>query len=314
MNLYQRADRRLHLHPTNEFNEPMNATESILPRKMGRLMTGVLSLLLLMGLSAAPARAQQEQQQLEQLQQTYQQAVQAAKQNNTSAAYENFEQALQLARAAEQEGAAQKIQQYLVQLPRQWGNDALESENYQEALTHFEKGIEEDSTIAYMHYGKGLALINMDQEEPAMRSLRQAAEVGRATGDQNTAQLATQRIQDHYVALASQVLSAEDPTSVQADQALEYLNEMEQYAEPDARAHFYRATALYHQNQFEDAIAAARQGLELFNGSRSDAAKYHFVIGESYVALDNIEAAKEEFREAAYGDYRPRAEHYLETL
>jgi tetratricopeptide (TPR) repeat protein len=84
--------------------------------------------------------------------------------------------------------------------------------------------------------------------------------------------------------------------------------------DPDPRAYFYRATALYHKDQYDNAIATARQGLDIFDGSRSDEAKYHFVIGESYVALNNIEAAKEEFRLAAYGDYAPRAEHYLETL
>jgi len=288
----------------------MTLNELTFPQKLSRLASSVLALLLMMGLSATPALAQQQQneqqkQQLEQLKQTYAQAVQAAKQNNASSAYQNFERALQLAQATDQQGAAQKIQQYLVQLPKQWGNQALKNQNYQDALTHFNKGIEHDPDMAYLHYGKGLSLINTDQVQPAMEALTQAIETGQSTGDQNTAQLATQRIRDHYIAQASEVLNTQDPTQSQADQALEYLNEMEQYVEPNAKAYFYRATAMYHKDQYEDAIAAARQGLELFNGSRSDEAKYHFVIGESYVALNNIEAAKEEFRQAAYGDYKP---------
>lgn len=297
----------------------MTVNTLILPQSLRRLLSGALALLLVAAFSAAPALAQdggqsEKQQQLEQLKQTYAQAVQAAKQNEASTAYENFEEALRLAQATEQQGAAQKIQQYLVQLPKQWGNDALKNKEYEEALTHFEKGLEHDEEAAYMHYGKGLALINLDREEEAMESLTTAIEQGQATGDQNTARLATERIQDHYVALASEALNAQNPTQAQATQAIEYLDAMEEYVDPDADAYFYRATALYHLNQYEEAIAAARQGLDLFNGSRSDEAKYHFVIGESYVALDNIEAAKEEFRQAAYGDYAPRAEHYLETL
>jgi tetratricopeptide (TPR) repeat protein len=295
----------------------MTANDLTLPNLLSRWATGAFALLLALAVSAPSAFAQdqsQQQQQLEQLKQQYAQAVQAAKQNNASTAYQHFERALELAQATEQQGAAQKIQQFLVQLPKQWGNQALKNESYEDALTHFEKGLEHDSSRAYMHYGKGLALINMDQEQPAMESMVQAIEKGQETGDQRTAQLATTRIQDHYVAKASEVLNTQDPTQSQADEALDYLDQMEEYVDPDPRAYFYRATALYHKDQYEDAIASARQGLEIFDGSRSDEAKYHFVIGESYVALNNIEAAKEEFRLAAYGDYAPRAEHYLETL
>lgn len=294
----------------------MTANELTPPDLLRRWTTGVLALLLMLAVGAPAAWAQEgeQQEQLEQLKQQYAQAVQAAKQNEATTAYEHFERALELANATEQQGAAQKIQQFLVQLPKQWGNEALKNENYEDALTHFEKGIEHDESQAYMHYGRGLALINMDQEEEALASLQRAIEEGEATGDQRTAQTATRRIRDHFVSQASAVLNTDNPSTAQADEALSYLDELEEYVEPDADAYFYRATALYHQDQYEDAIAAARQGLEMFDGSRSDEAKYHFVIGESYVALNNIEAAKEEFQQAAYGDYAPRAEHYLETL
>lgn len=294
----------------------MTANDLTLSNLLSRWATGALALLLAVALapSALAQDQSEQQQQLEQLKQQYAQAVQAAKQNNASTAYEHFERALELAQATEQQGAAQKIQQFLFQLPKQWGNQALKNQNYEEALTHFEKGLEHDESRPYLHYGKGLALVNLGQEEAAMQSLANAMEQGQQTGDQRTAQLAETRIQDHYVAKASEVLNTEDPTQSQADEALSYLDQMEEYVDPNPSAYFYRATALYHKDQYEDAIAAARQGLEIFDGSRSDEAKYHFVIGESYVALNNIEAAKEEFRLAAYGDYAPRAEHYLETL
>lgn len=295
----------------------MTANELTPPDVLSRLTAFVAALFLVAGLSAPSVLAQeqsQQQQQLEQLKQQYAQAVQAAKQNNASTAYQHFERALELAQATEQQGAAQKIQQFLVQLPKQWGNEALKNSNYQQALTHFEKGLEHDSTRAYLHYGKGLALINMDQTDAAIQSMTNAIQKGQASGDQRTVQIATNRIRDHFVALASEVLNTQDPTQAQAEEALNYLSEMEEYVEPDARSYFYRATALYHQGQYEDAIASARQGLEMFDGSRSDEAKYHFVIGESYVALNNIEAAKEQFQQATYGDYAQRANHYLETL
>lgn len=295
----------------------MIANEPIFSRTPGYLAMSIFALLLAVALSAPPVLAQEqteEQQQLEQLKQVYAQGVQAASNNETDAAYDYFEEALQLAEATEQSGAAQKIQQYLTQLPRQWGTEALKNEDYETALEHFDRGLESAPDAPTLHYNRGIALINLDREEEAMESLMEAIEQGQATGDQSTAQMATERIQDEYVSRASEVLNAQNPSQEQATQAIEYLDQLEEYVDPDARAYFYRATALYHLDQYEEAIAAARQGLDIFNGSRSDAARYHFVIGESYVALDNIEAAKEEFQQAAFGDYAARAEHYLETL
>lgn len=263
--------------------------------------------------SPAMAQSGDKKQQLEELKAAYAKGVQAAKQNNSSAAYQNLERALTLAQDTEQSGAAQKIQQYLTQLPKQWGNDALKNKNYEEAITHFEKGLEHNPKMPYLHYGRGLALINLDRTDDAMQALRQARSLGQSQGDQRTARLARQRIQDHYVAQASEALSAQNPTEAQANEALSALDEMEQYVDPNAKAYFYRAAALYHKAQYQQAIETARQGLEMHDGSRSSAAKYHFVIGEAYVALENLDSACSEFRQATYGDYKPRAEHYLKN-
>lgn len=264
-----------------------------------------------------PALAQQNgsqsKQKLENLKSAYAAGVQAAKQNNASTAYQKLEEALQLANETDQGGAAQKIQQYLSQLPKQWGNKALKNKNYEDALTHFDKGLEHSPEMPYMHYGRGLALINLDREEDAMQSLTQAMTLGQEKGDMRTANLAEDRIRDHYVSKASQALNSQSPTVSQANEALGYLETMQQYVDPDSRAYFYEATALFHKDQLDQAIERAQQGLEMHSGSRSSAAKYHFVMGEAQRKLGNMEAACAQFEQATYGDYSSRAQHYLEN-
>jgi tetratricopeptide (TPR) repeat protein len=292
----------------------MTVNHSILST-LRRWAVGAFAVALLATMSV-PALAQSnggQQQKLENLKSAYAAGVQAAKQNNASTAYQKLEEALQLANETDQGGAAQKIQQYLSQLPKQWGNKALKNKSYEDALTHFNKGLEHSPEMPYMHYGKGLALINQDQEEAAMQSLTQAMTLGQEKGDMRTANLAENRIRDHYVAQASQVLSSQNPTVSQADEALGYLETMRQYVDPDARAFFYEATALFTKDQLDQAISTAEQGLEMHQGSRSDAAKYHFVIGEAQRKLGNMEAACAQFEQANYGDYSSRAEHYLEN-
>lgn len=254
-----------------------------------------------------------QNEQLEALKTAYAQGIQAAKQNNPSEAYQQLERAQKLAEETEQSGAAQKIAQYLSQLPKQWGNKALKNDNFEEALRHFNKGIEHSPNQAYLYYGKGLALINLEREDEAMESLTQAISMGQQNGDMRTANLATTRIQDHYVSLASEALNADNPSRAQTNQAIEYLDEMRTYVDPNAKAYFYRATALFHQGQLEEAINTAEEGLSLHEGSRSSAAKYHFIMGEAQMQLGNTSAACGQFRQANYGDYSARSEHYLEN-
>lgn len=274
--------------------------------------------LLCLSLAPAPTLAQnggeERQQQMEQLKQSFNAGRQAAQADNPDEAYPQLEEALALAEELEQEGAAAQIrQEFLIPIAKNWGNNALENENYEDALFHFEKGIEHTDTDAYMHYGRGLALINLGEADEAFDALQQAIEIGNETGDTRTAGLATERIRDEFLAMASEALNAQNPTVAQANAAIEALDEMREYVEPNDRSLFYRSRALYERGDYEPAIETAQSGLEVHQGSRSDAAGFYFVIGESHMELGNTAQACQAFQQATYGDYQARAEHYLEN-
>jgi tetratricopeptide (TPR) repeat protein len=278
-----------------------------------------LVLALLVGIGAGPALAQNgggssaDQQKLEQLKKSFRSGLKAAKANNASQAYSQLEQALQLAQETEQSGAANQIAGYLQKLPKNWGNSAIENESWGEALSHFEKGIEHAENDAYMYYGKGLALVNMDSTQTGLQTLQRAIEVGNETGNTRVTGLATERIRDEFLARASEALNAQNPTSSQVQTALDALDEMQQYVDPNAQSLFYRARALFEQGQYQQAVSTAQEGLSMHQGSRSDAAKYHFIIAESQMNLGNTSTACQTFQQAAYGDYQARAQHYLKN-
>ncbi|MEF8797263.1 MAG: tetratricopeptide repeat protein, partial [Salinivenus sp.] len=182
-----------------------------------------------------------------------------------------------------------------------------------EALTHFEKGIEYAENDAYMYYGKGLALVNMDSTEAGLKTLQRAIEVGNQTGNTRVTGLASSRIRDEFLARASEALNAQNPTSSQIQTALDALDEMREYVDPNAQSLFYRGRALFEQGQYQTALETARQGLDMHQGSRSDAAKYYFIIAESQMNLGNEQSACQTFQQAAYGDYQARAQHYLKN-
>jgi len=275
---------------------------------------------LMMGIGAGPAFAQNngasaeaKKKQLEQLKKSFRAGLKAAKANNTSQAYTQLEQALQLAQETESSSAANQISGYLQKLPKNWGNTAVENESWSEALTHFEKGIQYAENDAYMYYGKGLALVNMDSTEAGLETLQQAIEVGNETGNTRVTGLATQRTRDEFLARASEALNAENPSSSQIQTALDALDEMREYVDPNAQSLFYRARALFEGAQYQEALDTAQQGLDMHQGSRSDAAKYYFIVAESQMELGNTQSACQTFEQAAYGDYQARAQHYLKN-
>ncbi len=284
----------------------------------------VFTLAFLVGAGSVPALAQSgggssgsdgaaNKEKIQQLKQSFKSGLQAAKANESTQAYTQLEQALQLAEDIGHQGATDKISGYLQKLPKNWGNAAVENESWDEALTHFEKGIKHAPEDAYMYYGKGLALVNMDSTQAGLETLGEAIEVGEKTGNTRVSDLATSRIRDEFLAKASKALNAENPTTEQANTALSALDEMQQYVDPNAASMYYRSRALFEKEQFQQAIDAAEEGLDMHQGSRSDAAKYHFIVAESQMKLGSKQTACQRFEQAAFGDYQARAEHYLKN-
>ncbi len=279
------------------------------------LSVASLAFLMMAAFTALPSLAQSEggDNAMQQLEQSYRQGMQAGQQGNHEVAYNNLSEAIQLAEQEEQENARRQIQDNLTRMAKNWGNNALENENYEDALMHFETGVEYAPDDAYFYYGMGVAQLRLENEEEAMQHMQDAIRTGEETGDQRTVSLATDRVRDEYVARASASLSKDNVTSSDIEAALEALDTLEEYVDPSDRSYFYRAVALFESSDYQGAIENARQGLELHSGSRSDAARYHFVIAESQFQSGDTEAACSTFEDAAYGDYRARAQHYLEN-
>lgn len=272
-------------------------------------------LVLALGLSASPALAQDGggDAKTAALKKAYAEGMKAYKSEDANLAYTKLSEALSLANELEQQNAARQIENALQKIPKQWGNAALKNKNYSEALSHFEKGIEYSPKDAYMFYGKGLALVNLDSTDAGLSAMSQAVEVGNETGDRKTANLATERIRQEFVSTASKALNAQNPSVSDANEALSALDQMREYVEPSAKSLFYRASAHYAKSEHQKAIDTAREGLDMHRGSRTSAAKYYFVIAESLMKLGNTSEACSTFEQAAYGDYKARSEHYLEN-
>lgn len=288
--------------------------------RFARWFASVLAILVLAGLGIAPVHAQDGSSEAdstkelkEKLQSSYQAGAEAGNQGNHDTAIDRFEEALEVAQQLELDDIVEKIRSNMTNSLKRAGSAELKEENNEAALDYFGQALEYVEDDPSVYHNRGIAYFRMDSTDAALESMQQAIEVGEEEGNSRVAELATERVRGHFLNIASQALNADELSESQIQTALDALDEMEDYVDPNAESLFYRSLALYEGENFQDAIETAQQGLDMHDGSRSDAAKYYFVIGESQMESGSEAEACQTFENATYGDYQDRAEHYLEN-
>ncbi len=294
-------------------------TASVFSSRFSRWLASSLALLLVAGLGVAPVHAQDgssgdnTQELKKQLQASYKAGAQAGNQGNYETAITRFEEARGIAQELELDDIVQKIEGNLISSLKNAGSADLKQENYEQALAHFDKALEYADNDPSVYHNRGIAYFSIDSTDAALESMQTAIDIGNETGNTRVAGMATERVRGHFLNIASQALNGDNLSSSQINTALEALDDMENYVDPNAQSQFYRSLALFEQGSLQEAIQTARAGLDMHDGSRSDAAKFYFVIAESQMQSGNQSQACETFKNAAYGDYQARAEHYLKN-
>lgn len=214
---------------------------------------------------------------------------------------------------ADVERNARKV---ISQLSYLLGRGELKKENYDAALSQFDAGIDNYPSNAKNYLARASTLKKMDRLDDAIAAFAQTMEVATSGSDSQTARQAEDAIRGHYVYLASTALSRNGTRTgaADADEAMVHIEAMLQYVEPDADVYYYTAESQKVKGLYAESVASADQALAMHRGSRNDKAKIYFVKGESLMNMGNVADAKASFQNAAYGNYRASAEHYIETL
>lgn len=263
----------------------------------------------LIGLSSTTATAQEYKE-------TYNEAREAALAKDYQTALNKYVEAANGASAEGDEDVERAARRVVGQLTYILGRAQLQAENYEGALGYFEQGIEHYPSNAQNYLARASTLKRQGKADESIAAFAQTIEVATAQSDTKTARQAEEAIRGHYIFLASTALSRNGARtgSSDAEEAMGYIEALLQYVEADSDTYYYTAESQKVKGQFEDAVASADQALAIHRGSRTDKAKIYFVKGEALMNSGDINGAKEAFRNAAYGNYRASAEHYIETL
>lgn len=288
-------------------------------KQLGRhLASALAAALLIVGFGTSQAYAQDDvAAKTEQLREAWEAAVAAYQARNFTTAYTEFERAAELGNQLEDPKAqetGQRARQYLPRIAYAEGLQHLQSGDHNAAVAAFDKGFALDSTYVNNLLGKGQAYQRMDRSDDALALYVRALASGRASGDSDGVRRAEEAIRSYYQPQASELLASENVGATQARRAITYLEEMQQHVDADANTYFYLASAHNILGEHERAVQLLDQGLEMHTGSRTDKARFYFEKGEALRYMGNIAAAKEAYRNAAFGSYKQPAEHFIETL
>lgn len=272
------------------------------------LPLAVLLAVLIGGINTTPALAQDYKEK-------YNAAIEAAKAKDYQTAYTAFNEAATLASDAGDNEIAQRALKVAAQIDYNTGKQLVANEDFNAALQRFEQGIELFPEYSNNYSGKALALKKLERDDDAIQAYQDLIDYGNENSDPQAIREGETGIREHYIYLASSALGrSSEPSASDAREAIGYIESLQEHVEPDSDVYFYLAAANHALGNYDEAIQYADQALEMHSGSRSDAAKIHFVKGEALMYSGNTAAAKEAFRSASFGSYKSLSEHYLETL
>ena len=272
------------------------------------LATPVLLAVIVSGLAPSSASAQEYKE-------VYNAAVEAAKAKDYQAALNEFTRAADLASEAGDTEVANRAADTAAKIQYNLGTRSIRQEEFQTALNHFNAGIALYPRYPKNYMGKALALKKLGQTEEAIQAYLELIQFGNDNNDTEAIRSGEKGIREHYIFLASSALSRRDqPSASDAREAIAHLEQLLELVESDADAYYYLSAANNALGNYDEAVSLADQALAIHRGSRTDAAKIHFLKGEALMYSGEITAAKEAFENAKFGNYKSLAEHYLETL
>ncbi len=282
------------------------------------LFSAFVAVLLGVMLAATPSQAQDLGELYAQARDVAQQAQQAQQnQQHEEArdlyldAYARILEFWEAGQEMEHEGAIEEGQRLAIRFQYRAGLMADAMEDYDSAITHFDNALEYDDQHGRSWLGKAEAYRKSDRFEEGLEYYQLAME----RGSSDTVQNAENALRSNFHYLASSQLGQDENVSrTAANQALSYLEQMQEYISANSSTYYYMAVANEALGNYAEAIDLATQALDIFSGSRTDQARIHLVRGEAHMAAGNNAEAREDLEAAQVGDYAQRASALLEQL
>lgn len=224
-------------------------------------------------------------------------------------AISNYQLAMELAEKAGDVETAGKANDIISKLYFSLGNDYYKNDNYDSALICFDNALKYDSTYAKVYLSKGILYKKQENEEGMFTAMNKAIEFGNLTNDEKTATSAGNVLRDYLLINGNRAVKAGD-----IKQAIQMLDQAKTYGEPKPEVYYLLAVSYNKESNWDDAINAANQGMEIEENSSEARAKFYYELGNAYLGKGENATACSSYKNALFGNYTESAKYQIETV
>lgn len=198
---------------------------------------------------------------------------------------------------------------YIPQLYYAKGNTHVKNEEYEDALSSFDKALEYLPDYARAYYGKGLVYKKLEQEENMFSALDKAIEAGNLSGDDKTTGTAVKTARDYLVVEGMKSLKNDDYKS-----AISFFNASMKYDDQYSEPYYYLSAIYNKQLEYMKAAENAEKAIIYDNSEPERKARIYFELGNAYVGMVEYEKACTAFKNALYEPYTNTVKYKMENV
>lgn len=221
-------------------------------------------------------------------------------------AIEAYEKTLDIAAEYNDIGIFTMTNSVLSQLYLKEGNDLFRAREFESALENLEKALTYDSTNTSTLILMAYCYRRLENRPMMVEYFKKVLEHG--DENQRNTQQASESLMNHYMTTGARLLNARN-----IEDGIKYLDTALTYGQSGDLMYYY-AVGFNAAQEYDKAIFAAEQAIELDPNNRENLAKYNFEIGTAYYGKNNNTKACEYYKKADFGRTSMRVKPLLESL
>ena len=237
----------------------------------------------------------------------YKQGVTDFKEKNIEKAIGEFEKAIEFGKKYNDPNTVEKAEETIPKLYYSKGNSYYKEDDYDNALSSFKQAAEIAPDYSRAFWGMGLAYNKLGETKNMKTSFEKALQLAQADGDD--------KMEGKIRKTAKKLLQSNGAKKLQAqdwDAALVCLDASLSFDPDNADTYYYMALASNGLNKYDDAVSAAKKGLEMSADKNVEyKAKFYYELGNALKGKGQNTAACDAYKNAKYGRFTESAEYEL---
>jgi tetratricopeptide (TPR) repeat protein len=197
------------------------------------------------------------------------------------------------------------VSRTIPQLYNQMGNTEYRANNFEKAISYYEKAIAIKADFPDPYLGIALSYEKQENFEKMLETLKQTIEISMRANDRNKADDALKKAKAYLLRKGDEAQKAKN-----FEEAISFFTQVLEFDKTDGTIFFVLAINYSEIKNWDKVIEYSKLALEVGNGS-IDKAGVYYQIGVAYQSLGKKAEACEAFNNALNGSFRAAAEYKI---